>query len=95
MKNYLIEASADGARESVALLNATIEDVKRKLVELSWYGPYEDAIQDEHMKATVDSLDDEDNWHNGIWIEDGEQCWTRISTIDELIDSKGEDKQNG
>jgi hypothetical protein len=94
-RDWLIEVSGDGERESVQIFNATMEDVKRKFAEMLYCGPYEEALDHEDVGAQIKSLDEKDNWHNGVWHENGEQCWFRICSIDESIGADELDSQEG
>lgn len=79
---WLIETSGDGQRNS-KIVYGSIDDVKKELASEMWYGPYEEAMQDEMVSSYINSLDDENNWTNDVWHEDGEQCWFRVCKIDD------------
>lgn len=78
--DYLIEACGDGTRHT-DLINGNMNDVKKSLAALMFFGTYEQALVDPMVGTYLRLLDDPDEWHLGVWEQDGEQCNFRVCEV--------------
>ena len=66
---WLLEASGEGQRDSLIVIGG-IEEIKRGMADMMFFGTYEEANKDEMVRSYLDEIGDVENYwtHNGeVW----------------------------